>query len=544
MMKFNLIYIAKYILKQRYLFFFIVSALFFMSTISCQGCIRTILGQNEVSSSVTNIYVVEDIFKPNARMSNIQLAVDINRALNFNTNALYEHEGNSGELLGKVVMSFPNGVTPSALFWVFLRNNSVGTNFIIGNQIGAESTVNITVTNLPRGLRLRINVDVDLNSDEIKTISLTPLGNAVAHTRSTDDIDNLRVVFSESLFATKNNVNVPNQFTNDAVAFFDIVFGSQAVLPRWEARHEHQVFAYNNKLWLLGGNVTYSDRTGRTNDIWVSSDKGTNWTGIVTNADWERRSTHEAFVYNDSLYVLGGRGHSSTEVWFSNIWSGGNNGLNWTRVSSDAAWSGRFDHQVLADTTTILVLGGLSLNSALSGRRINDVWQSTDGGDNWTVVTGTASWSARYRHQAVKSGNKVWVLGGNALTGAVSSMTNDVWRSQNNGQTWLSMTASATWSPRENHQSFFGDNKLWVIGGSLRNDVWYSSDDGQSWSSATLNAEWEPRESHQSFFYDERLWVVGGRGTSGNIYNDIWFSTNGGTNWVSITREEGEFSYE
>ena len=543
-MKLILMYTVKYLSKQKYFFFFILSLTFLISTVSCQGCLSTLLGQNEVSSSVTNIYVDVDIFKTNAPRDNIQLAVDINKAVTLSTNALYEHHDNLGQLLGKVEMYFPKGIVPSLLFDSLLNNSSIGTNFIISNQVGEESTVDITVTNLPRGLKLRVNVALDPNTDEIHKISLIPLGNAISHVSPTDNVDSLAVVFSKNLFVTKSKVL--NQFTNDVIAVFDIVFGNKRTLPRWTARHEHQVFSHDNKLWLLGGNVNYSDRNGRTNDIWVSADHGTNWQVVVASASWERRSEYQAFVYSNNLYVLGGRGHSSIQPWFSNVWSSynGNNGLNWVRVLANAPWSGRLDHQVLVNSSTILLLGGLALNSPLIGRRINDVWKSVDGGSTWTEVTGDAGWSARYGHQAIRANNKIWVLGGNALSGLSSGATNDVWRSSDEGQNWLSMTVSASWTARENHQSFFAQNKLWVIGGSLNNDVWYSSDDGQSWQSATLNAEWQPRQSHQSFFYDGKLWVVGGKGVSGALYNDIWFSTNGGTNWITISTEQGEFYYE
>ena len=41
----------------------------------------------------------------------------------------------------------------------------------------------------------------------------------------------------------------------------------------------------------------------------------------------------------------------------------------------------------------------------------NDVWNSTDG-VTWTVVTSSASFSARENHASLVFDNKMWVTGG------------------------------------------------------------------------------------------------------------------------------------
>ena len=73
----------------------------------------------------------------------------------------------------------------------------------------------------------------------------------------------------------------------------------------WSGRHRHQAFAYDNKLWVLGGKD--SEGGGRQNDIWYSGDKGINWSQIVINdSHWITREGHQALVHNDKLWVLGG----------------------------------------------------------------------------------------------------------------------------------------------------------------------------------------------------------------------------------------------
>ena len=43
----------------------------------------------------------------------------------------------------------------------------------------------------------------------------------------------------------------------------------------WAGRYGHQSFAYDDKIWILGGSI--GTNTSYTNDIWYSADYGTNW---------------------------------------------------------------------------------------------------------------------------------------------------------------------------------------------------------------------------------------------------------------------------
>ena len=536
-------------LNKRYWLFSLLFVFYLFSTVSCQGCddFRTFVFGEEPVYSTTNEYHIVEQFPtdPIGQPSN-PITVDINQALSISTTLLYEHENDKGEIKGEIVIDLPDGILPSSLLSELIKNNNQNTSFVIGNQIGEFNPIDITITNLPTGLNLQLDFIIDENDDEISSIKVKILDNAVSH-KKTDNVEDISVYFSEDLFL--DNPSALNKFANDIILTFDIIFGAKAILPRWSPRHEHQAFIHNNEIWVLGGNtMSTTDDAGRINDIWKSSNNGSNWQVVVGNASWNRRASHQSFVYNNNLYVLGGRGHTSSTDWISNAWSSGDNGETWTEIINNAPWSGRLEHQAVVDNNdNILILGGLSVNGNASfGRRVNDIWTSANGGTTWSIVTSSANWSHRARHQVVNTGNKLWVLGGSALTGTISSTTNDVFLSIDSGTNWALRTTDASWAPRENHQAFFHDNKLWVIGGSGYNDVWYSTDDGSSWQSATQNAEWSGRESHQAFAYGGKLWVIGGRGEVGNstIYNDIWVSTNGGTNWYDIPLAEGVFSYE
>ncbi len=125
------------------------------------------------------------------------------------------------------------------------------------------------------------------------------------------------------------------------------------------------------------------------------------------------------------------------------------------------------------------------------------MWRSTDQGATWIQMTATAGWSARQNHTSVvltgwKHRADGWM--------ATSGRKNDVWRSTDMGATWTQMTASAGWSARSGHTSVaLPDGSIVLLGGhdgTSKNDVWRSTDQGATWVQMTVSAEWSPRSTH------------------------------------------------
>ncbi len=179
----------------------------------------------------------------------------------------------------------------------------------------------------------------------------------------------------------------------------------------------------------------------------------------------------------------------------------------------------------------IFILGGDRGSQA--GGIINDVWSSADGA-NWVSVTANAGWSGRENHQAVSHHGRLYVLGG--VEGI--NYLNDVWSSAD-GANWSLETANAGWSGRENHQVLSYNGRLYVLGGeddtNRLSDVW-SSADGANWSLETSGTGWMQRSSHQALSHNGRLYVMGGYTSSRK--NDVWWSTDG-INWSRETANAG-----
>ncbi|MFP6789949.1 MAG: OmpA family protein [Thalassolituus sp.] len=332
----------------------------------------------------------------------------------------------------------------------------------------------------------------------------------------------------------------------------DEVSISQRSTAAFSPRGYHQVVVFHDqvtgqdKLWLIGG---YDGRTYK-NDVWSSSD-GITWTEETASAAFSARYGHRVVVFPDpvtgkkKLWLIGG--FDSSYIYKNDIWSSAD-GVNWTEETASAAFSARQSHQVVVFPDPVTGEDKLWLIGGDNGNDENDVWSSADG-VNWTEETASAAFSARYEHQVVvfpdpSSGiDKLWLIGGysNASRGP-GLFRNDVWSSAD-GVNWTEDTVSAAFSARDRHQVVVfsdpdsGKKKLWLIGGydldrSFKNDVW-SSADGVNWTEETASAVFSRRGVHQVVVFpdpvtgQDKLWLIGGYEGSGNYRNDVWSSTDG-----------------
>ena len=312
------------------------------------------------------------------------------------------------------------------------------------NQIGSTTTP-VAIAGLPDGLRLRLTQQKNADN-KTTSIQLQLTGNASAHAKA--DNTSFTLTLQSALFDVSTDYSPA-----DIVFDFDLVFGNHSY---WSERTYFQAFPYDDKLWVLGGQDQNSDRL---NDIWTSSNGGTNWSKIaVLENHWEGRHSHQAFLYDDKLWVLAGQGHNK----LNDIWISSDQAINWEQVSASGHWRDRYGHQAFAYDNKLWVLGGLAtdLNPFLK-----DIWKSADGGENWSNITVETS---RYYHQAFAYDDKLWILGG--VSGITT--TNDIQTSSDGGATWSEIAFSEPrWSERNSHQAFVYDDKLWVLGGGKGTNV-------------------------------------------------------------------------
>jgi len=104
---------------------------------------------------------------------------------------------------------------------------------------------------------------------------------------------------------------------------------------------------------------------------------------------------------------------------------------------------------------SIVVMGGTN-----GYKRTDDVWKSQDGGETWSCLASSNVWGDKNRGAAV-------VVSGNIIiTGGGSPQTNEVWRSNDGGSTWACLTSNAEWGFRADHNCVtLSDGTMILYGG-------------------------------------------------------------------------------
>jgi len=279
----------------------------------------------------------------------------------------------------------------------------------------------------------------------------------------------------------------------------------------WVARHYHaSVVLPDGSIILMGGSGS-----SLRNDIWRSVDQGATWTEVTNSVPWTARQHHTSVVLPDgSIVIMGGTDGSLR----NDVWRSVDQGETWTEETDAAEWSARVFH-----TSVALPDGSIVLMGGDDGSRRNDVWRSVDQGKTWTEVTDEAEWTAVRRHTSVALPDGSIVLMG----GYAGGRRNNVWRSVDQGKTWTEITNSAEWTKRMDHTSVvLPDGSIVLMGGddglgSRRNDVWRSVDQGATWIELTDSAEWSERVFHTSVVLPDGSIVLMG-GNDGSLKNDVW----------------------
>jgi hypothetical protein len=436
-------------------------------------------------------------------------------------------------------------------------------------------------------------------------------------------------------------------------AYYALVNGSTLGTPvdvradRFGNRVGHAVVQFKNRYWVIGGgepiwpnDASHYQYTPKA-DVWSSAD-GRTWKLETASAGFAPRWFHAAVVFNNRIWVISGSPPTAPAPpaypWYTDVWSSGD-GVTWQKEKDDALlpWWAASAYVVVVNNKMVAVSGGatyqstdgafapLSAPGALSaitlgrqsatltaynnalwfiaGRTVypinmpdtgaaqNDVWNSTDGGVTWNVVTAHAAFLPRYQHSAFVLNGKLWVVGGRAafngvpgkyvgdawsttdgvtwtkeivnavatsflmptlqeagkvtmIGGLQAAFTSNTWQTTD-GNNWYEITPFAQFGPRYTSGTEF-NGQMWIIGGeasigtpgpSVSNDVWRSSD-GINWTRVATNGTiFPPRDRHAVAAFNNKLWVIGGWdelpaiGGGGTRFNDVWSSPDG-VNWT------------
>ncbi|KAJ8605552.1 hypothetical protein CTAYLR_000123 [Chrysophaeum taylorii] len=235
----------------------------------------------------------------------------------------------------------------------------------------------------------------------------------------------------------------------DVAFLMEDVMDPGDIAPFWE-RYGHSVDVLRVRngsdhvaaIVLCGGFTPKPD-----NDVWISED-GQAWYR-VGRASWSGRGYHASAVYDDRVLLIMGGSPLANDVWAGSFrktgpttyemrWEELGNATGryddnedddfdsrrtWSRDDGNHRWSPRAgaaaavqfarDNATGDAVETVYLAGGFaswpcddddsSCHPLYDGgaRCRNDVWKSTDGGTNWTLVARSAPWAARAWHSFV-----------------------------------------------------------------------------------------------------------------------------------------------
>jgi len=319
----------------------------------------------------------------------------------------------------------------------------------------------------------------------------------------------------------------------------------------WTARAGlSSVVLSDGSIVIMGGSLEQ--------DVWSSTDQGATWTQINIAAPWGRRQYHTSVVLSDdSIILMGGELYKDGVFTLVNdVWRSTDKGVSWTPMTTAAPWNGRrhMTSVVLSDNSIVL-MGGEDSRTAYDKHR-NDVWRSTDNGATWTMMTDNAEWGFRSMHSSVvlfgEDGDEdsIVLMGGiyQETLGGVEHISNQVWRSTDQGATWEEICASAPWSARYLQANVvLSDGSIILIGGvTAKRDVWRSTDFGQSWTLMTDAAEWGTRQEHSSVVLpDDSIVILGGKKLLDYSFitvNEVWRSTDYGATWTKMIAPVSDYT--
>ena len=314
----------------------------------------------------------------------------------------------------------------------------------------------------------------------------------------------------------------------------------------WQARRGHMgLIDSQDRLYVLGGALN-SDGGGDSS-VWRSSDEGGTWTSISTinihqNHVYDER---EGVIEDDVIYFK----------WNTQFFSSTDLGATWVRDSGAAPAT--IKSQLAIDSEgTIYSTGGEHSTGDDQGLQCNGLWKSSDDGVTWEQVDDDDTPQDSFFHPVsqhtfmIDADDNFYVIGGVSTNyDFTMDARNDVWKSDDSGESWTQVASGTRFSSRYGHASVFdAQGNLYVLGGTsdggttVFDDVWKSEDEGATWTQVAGSKRF-PARTHHSCVVDSNghFYVIAGQGETGfdgdesqDSLNDIWKSTDSGVSWERV----------
>ncbi len=263
--------------------------------------------------------------------------------------------------------------------------------------------------------------------------------------------------------------------------------------------------AFNSAEYFKGSYYNLGGWTdaGPKSDVLHRSSDGIVWVDITNQTSFSPRLLHASVVFNEKLWVIGGR--TNNEI-FADVWSTVD-GENWVLESEEIAIPGIFNHKVVVFKDQLWLVGGSAQNSLLA-----HVYKSTNGVD-WEIANpNQLFFQVAFGHQVVVHNDELWVIGGLNF--------NEIWKSSD-GEYWVKVEPELNMSASKffgNHRYIFSlDNRLWLINDQI---IAYS-DDGEKWNQFNDNLEFMAPPINSDFALHNGAVYFPGAGS--NNTGEVWY---------------------
>ena len=367
----------------------------------------------------------------------------------------------------------------------------------------------------------------------------------------TVDADSGEVTFGKAAY-DKVSSDGPQTVTVQAAYQGKTASYTFTVTDHFSGRDNHTSVVSGKYIYVIGGST---DTETQSNEVWRSQDGGLTFDQTAApGRRFTARTDHGSVVLKgrtssdpDTLYVIGGGSGRFGVNPADDVWKSVDGGKTWSIAQANAPFTMDYQFASAVLNNSIILMGGFQMRIiSFPGkifrlpRRINDVYQSSNGA-SWTKPSASGSlFSARSDAASVVLEDEVYLLGGWAPT-----RLNDVWKSSD-GASWTEVnsdSAGTRFPRRYSHSAVVQNGAMYVIGGmsgtsglstpNLVNDVWKSTDKGVNFTQVTANADFSTRSDHTSVVQGDAMYVIGGF-SNRKYQNDVWKSTDGGLNWVNV----------
>lgn len=172
----------------------------------------------------------------------------------------------------------------------------------------------------------------------------------------------------------------------------------------WGGRYLHTSVVYDNKMWVMGGRYDF----GSSYEAW-RSDTGSAWSLATAALPVTYSVAIAGSVFVGKMWILAGwdnitNVNDSNEVWYStNV-----DGSAWAAATTAAPWPVRSAPATVVYDDKLWIMGG---KYDPSNSNYNDVWYTADGA-NWSEFRGTVPWSKRRGHSCIVFNEKIFLMGG------------------------------------------------------------------------------------------------------------------------------------